>query len=188
MDSQGSRVLAGAEAEPVHSITTMARRRLAPTSARTKHLQYVLRIGDGIGIFIGYAVPLLLVASYGPPSPAVAMLEASVLTIVGLWAMRFNGLWSPQVMAVRSTEVSHVFRAVATLAALTLVLDRKSATNVRVVNLVFAGAVAIITLLAWRSAFRAFLNAERRRGRYTSRVAFVGTGRQANQLSRLFVV
>src|SRR5262245_34367698 len=105
MDSQGSRVLERAEAVPPQSITTTQRRRQALAGGRGKHLHYVLRIGDGIGIFIGYAVPLLLVASYGPPSPAVAMLEASVLTIVGLWAMRFNGLWSPQVMAVRSTEV-----------------------------------------------------------------------------------
>jgi exopolysaccharide biosynthesis polyprenyl glycosylphosphotransferase len=186
MNSQGPRVLEHAEAVPTQSITTTLRRRQA--SPRSKHLQYVLRVGDGIGIFIGYAVPLLLVASYGPPSPAVALLEASVLTIVGLWALRFNGLWSPQVMAVRSTEVSHIFRALATLAALTLVLDRKSPSNVRVVNLVVAAAVALVVLLAWRSAFRAFLNAERRRGRYTSRVAFVGTGRQANQLSQLFVV
>jgi exopolysaccharide biosynthesis polyprenyl glycosylphosphotransferase len=188
MDSQGSRVLERAKAVPENSSTTTLRQRPTPASPRSKQLQFVLRVGDGIGIFIGFAVPLLLVASYGPPSPAVAMLEACVLTIVGLWAMRFNGLWSPQVMAVRSTEVSHIFRALATLAALTLVLDRKSATNVRAINLVFAGAVALVVLLAWRSAFRAFLNAERRRGRYTSRVAFVGTGRQANQLSQLFVV
>ena len=36
--------------------------------------------------------------------------------------------------------------------------------------------------------YRAYLNAERRRGRYTSRVVVVGTGRHAADLRNLFVV
>ena len=112
-----------------------------------------------------------------------------MLTAVGLWSMRFHGLWTAQVMSVRSIEVSRIFRAIVTVSALALVLDRKSSTidsrrqsrrrrRRRTRRVDRCGA----------PSYRAFLNAERRRGRYTSRVAFVGTGRQANELSRLFVV
>ncbi len=147
-----------------------------------------IRGGDAVAIFIGFAVPLLLIAEQGPRSGSTAVWEASVLTVVGLWATRVHGLWTSQVMAVRSIEVSRIFRAIATVSALALVLDRKSPTNLRVSNVVIAGTIGFATLVLWRSMFRAYLNAERRRGRYTSRVAVVGTGRLANELSKLFLV
>ena len=168
-------------------MTTRSRVRRRLTGPR--QLQVVLRTGDAIAMFIGFAVPLMLVAAYGPRTAPIALLESAVLTAIGLWAMRLHGLWSVPVIAVRSVEVSQIFRALATLSALALVLDRKSPTDLRVGNLVRRRErSASSSLSLWRSVYRAFLNAERRRGRYTSRVAVVGTGRQANELSRLFVV
>ncbi len=145
-------------------------------------------MGDAIAIFVGFAVPLLIVAAYGPQGPRQAIVEAAVLVAVGLWSMRLYGLWSAQVITVRSIEMSRLFRAVLTLSAITLVIDRKAPTNLRVINLVFAASVLLVTLVLWRSVHRAYLNAERRRGRYTMRVAVVGTGRHANDLSQLFLV
>jgi exopolysaccharide biosynthesis polyprenyl glycosylphosphotransferase len=147
-----------------------------------------LRVGDAIAIFVGFAVPLLIVAANGPQNPRQAIIEASVLVAVGLWSMRLHGLWSAQVITVRSIELSRLFRAVVTLSALSLVIDRKAPTDLRVINLVFAGSVVLVVLVLWRSIHRAYLNAERRRGRYTMRVAVVGTGRHANELSQLFLV
>src|SRR5262245_49031729 len=54
-----------------------------------RRIQAVLQVGDAIALFIGFAVPLLLVAEYGPPSPEAAIIQALVLTSVGLWSMRF---------------------------------------------------------------------------------------------------
>ena len=102
--------------------------------------------------------------------------------------MRFHGLWTIQVMSVRSIEISRIVRALVTLSALALVLERKAPTDLRVVNLVFCASLALAVLVLWRAAYRAFLNAERRRGRFTSRVVVVGTGRQANELTELFLV
>jgi exopolysaccharide biosynthesis polyprenyl glycosylphosphotransferase len=174
--------------QPVHD------RLRAPVSVRSspneswRRLQTVLHIGDGIALFIGFAVPLLLVAEKGPPSAVAAMAEAAAVVAVGLWSMRFHGLWTTQVMSVRSIEISRIVRALVTLSALALVLERKAPTNLRVVNLVFAASIGLVVLVLWRAAYRAFLNAERRRGRFTSRVVVVGTGRQANELTRLFLV
>src|SRR4051795_9962750 len=72
-----------------------------------------LRGGDAIALFVGFAVPLLIGAERGPTSAFTAVWEAAVITLVGLWAIRVNGLWNQQIMAVRSLEVSHVFRALA---------------------------------------------------------------------------
>lgn len=154
----------------------------------SRQLQHVLRAGDGVAVFVGFAVPLLLVAAYGPPGPIEALAQAAMLVIVGMWSIRFHGLWSPQVTSVRSIELSKLFRAVITVSALALVLDRKASTDLRMINVVVAGVTGLIALLLWRSAFRAYLNAERRRGRFLSRVAVVGTGRHAAELARLFIV
>jgi exopolysaccharide biosynthesis polyprenyl glycosylphosphotransferase len=164
------------------------RKQVSPSSQVRQPLQIALRTGDGIAIFIGFVVPLLIVASHGPQSARQAIVEAAVLVAVGLWSMRLHGLWTAQVITVRSIEMSRLFRAVLTMSALALVVDRKASTDLRVINLVFAGSVALVALGSWRSVHRAYLNAERRRGRYTMRVAVVGTGRHANNLSQLFLV
>ena len=159
-----------------------------PSRDGARQLQIVLRTGDAIAIFIGFVVPLLLVAASGPPSAPVALVESAVLTVIGLWSMRLHALWSAPVIAVRSIEISKIFRAIVTLSVLALVLDRKAPTNLRGSNVVVAVAIGLVVIVLWRSVFRAFLNAERRRGRFTSRVAVVGTGRSANELSRLFLI
>jgi exopolysaccharide biosynthesis polyprenyl glycosylphosphotransferase len=165
-----------------------SQRQSRQTSQARQPLQVALRAGDAIAIFIGFAVPLLIVASYGPQGPRQAIVEAAVLVAVGLWSMRLHGLWSAQVITVRSIEMSRLFRAVVTLSAIALLIDRKAPTDLRFINLVFAGSVVLVMLVLWRSVYRAYLNAERRRGRYTMRVAVVGTGRHANDLSQLFLV
>ena len=177
---------------PVRSAPLIQDRRrrhhVAAEPATSHPIHDALRIGDAIALFIGFAVPLLLVAERGPSSPETAIFEAAVLVAVGVWATRFHGLWSTQVMAVRSIELSRIFRVLVTIGALALVFDRQVWTNLRVVNIVFAGAVGGVVLVGWRAAYRAYVHAERRRGRFTLRVAVVGTGRQANELTKLFVV
>jgi exopolysaccharide biosynthesis polyprenyl glycosylphosphotransferase len=148
----------------------------------------VLRLGDAIALFIGFSVPLLVIAEVSPVRGRIALTEAAIVTLVGLWSMRLHGLWSTQVTSVRSVEFSHLLRALATLSAACLVLDRKSPTTIRVSNLIVACLLGLVVLIVWRSAYRAFLNAERRRGRNTSKVVIIGTGRQANVLRRLFNV
>ena len=130
-----------------------------PNSSRSSQPRQPLRIarraGDAIAIFVGFVVPLLIVASYGPQSARQAILEAAVLVAVGLWSMRLHGLWSAEIITVRSIELSRLFRAVVTLSALSLVIDRKVPTNLRVVNLLLAGSVALVALVLWRSVYRA---------------------------------
>jgi exopolysaccharide biosynthesis polyprenyl glycosylphosphotransferase len=150
--------------------------------------QLALRVGDAVAIFAGFAVPLLLIAAVGPTDDRVALFEATVVTVFGLWSMRLHGLWSAQVTSVRSVEFTRLLRALATLSVACLVLDRKSDTSVRVSNLLVACLFGLTVIVLWRSAYRMFMNAERRRGRNTSKVVIVGTGRPAHGLRQLFDV
>lgn len=145
-----------------------------------------LRIGDAAALFVGFAMPLLLIAEIGPRTWYQTIGEGLLVTLIGLWSIRFNGLWTSQVMSVRSIEVSRICRALVILSGVVLVLDRKSSTSIRAANIVVAVALGLVVLVLWRSAYRAYLNAERRRGRFTSRVIVVGTGRQARELRSLF--
>jgi exopolysaccharide biosynthesis polyprenyl glycosylphosphotransferase len=146
----------------------------------------VLRLGDAIALFVGFSVPLLVIAEVSPVRGRIALTEAAIVTVVGLWSMGLNGLWSAQVTSIRSVEFTRLMRALATLSVACLVLDRKSATVIRVHDLVLACVLGLVALVVWRSAFRVFMAAERRRGRNVTKVLIIGTGRQAHGVCRLF--
>ena len=146
----------------------------------------VLRLGDAIALFVGFAVPLLVIAEVSPVRGQIALTEAAIVTLVGLWSLGLHGLWSTQVTSIRSVEFTRLMRALVVLSVACLVLDRKSPTVIRVHDLVLACVIGLMVLVSWRSAFRVFLAASRRRGCNLSKVAVIGTGRQAHGLCRLF--
>ncbi len=162
------------EHEPRHDASGAAR------------LLWALRIGDAIMMFVGFAVPLLVGALIPPSTWYQALGEAAVVTASGVWAMRMQGLWTSQVMAVRSIELSRIGRALVMVSLLALILDRKSPTGIRVSDVIVAFLIGFSVIVLWRAAYRTFLAAERRRGRHNSRVIVVGTGRQARELGKLF--
>ena len=146
----------------------------------------MLRLGDAIALFVGFAVPLLVIAEVSPVRGQIALTEAAIVTLVGLWSLGLHGLWSTQVTSIRSVEFTRLMRALVVLSVACLVLDRKSPTVIRVHDLVLACVIGLMVLVSWRSAFRVFLAASRRRGCNLSKVAVIGTGRQAHGLCRLF--
>lgn len=149
-------------------------------------MHWALRIGDAITMFVGFAVPLLVGALIPPTSWQRAIVEAIVITVAGVWAMRMQGLWTSSVTSVRSVETSRIGRALVMVSLVALIADRKSPTMIRVSDLIVACVCGFVALVLWRAAYRTVLGAERRRGRIVSRVIVVGTGRQARELGKLF--
>ena len=148
----------------------------------------VLVIGDAIALWIGFAIPLLLVANRQPDSVWYGLLCAATITAAGLYAVRLQGLWLDRVTSVRAIEVSKVGRALVMLSVAVLVLDRKSAVDVRIPRVAIAIAIGWAVFVLWRSAYRAYLAAERRQGRLQTRVILIGTERRAVDLYELLSI
>ena len=148
----------------------------------------VLMTGDGIALFVGFAVPLIVLAERGAGSFGGTLLSVAIVTAVGVWAVRFQDLWLDRVAAVRSIEASKIFRALAIACGIALVLDRKSHVNLRVPGVLAAAVIGWVVFVLWRSAYRAFVTAERKRGRMLKHVIIVGANRRAAEVYRLIHV
>jgi len=153
-----------------------------------RRLRWVLITGDAFAMFIGFAVPLLAFAEVRPESFWYGLACAAVVAAVGVYAMRFQGLWLDRVTSVRAIEVSKIARALVMLGVVVLVLDRKSSVSLRAPGVIAAAMVAWVVIVMWRSAYRAVLAAERRHGRLLTRVILIGTDRRATDLYRLLEV
>ena len=157
--------------------------------ANRRRLTRMLIAGDGLALFVGFALPLVFVFhELGPRTDLVGVGEALLLTIAGLWVVGLQGLWTTNVTSVRVVEVSRITRVLSILAIIALVADRKSSVNLRVAGVIVAVVAGWLVFVAWRSIYRAYIAAEHRRGRYLSRVIVVGTDRRASDLHRLFEV
>nr|WP_227462435.1 sugar transferase [Desertimonas flava] len=154
---------------------------------RARHrLLNILRTGDAVAVLIGFVVPLFGSVNVKPDGILAGTVEVIVLVIAGVWAVRFQELWTSRVMAVRSMEISRITRALAILSLVALVLDRKSSMDIRAADVAIAAATAWVVLVAWRAAYRAYIAAEHRQDRLLQRVVVVGTGSRAEELKELF--
>lgn len=163
----------------------------ADTPGRSDHparVRAVLVIGDAIAMFIGFAVPLLGFAEIRPTSFWEGLGAALLVTLIGTYTMRFQDLWLDRVTSVRAIEVGRIARVLVILSVIVLVLDRKSDVSLRVAGVVATALIAWVVIVMWRSAYHAFLAAERRSGRMLRRVILIGTDRRAMEMRRLLEV
>lgn len=155
-------------------------------TART--IKQTLQGGDAFCMLVGYAVPLLWLVDVKPRNFLFGLVEILALFAAGMYSVRFQRLWSQRVVTVRMVELSRILRAFVMTSCLALIIDRKATMDLRIWDLVVASVIGVVSMIAWRSAYRAYLAAERRRGRMLTRVVLVGTERRAFDLCRLFEI
>lgn len=154
----------------------------------TGGIRAALMAGDAIAVFVGFAVPLLAWAEVRPASFWYGLFCAAVVTVIGTYAMRFQGLWLDRVNAVRAIEISRIAKALAVASVIALVLDRKSDVVLRAPRVALAALVGWLVIVMWRAAYHAFVAAQRRQGRLLRRVILIGTDRRAEELHRVLDV
>lgn len=173
--------------QPERPYETLERSEPNRTNPQSR-LRRILRLGDALAVLVGFALPLLILSEVAPGPWLKIITELVAMTAAGLWAMRFQGLWTDRVASVRAVELSRISRALLMASVLALVFDRASELTIRVSDAAVASAIGWTVLVMWRSSYRSFLASERRHGRCRSKVAVVGTDRRALDLHRLFEV
>jgi exopolysaccharide biosynthesis polyprenyl glycosylphosphotransferase len=116
--------------------------------------------------------------------PALGLIAASV--VIGLAAVRSQGLFLARVSAVRSVELTRSTRAVSLLAGGMMVLDRAVKSEFRIRDILIGAGVAWLLLVLNRSVFRAWVSVQRSNGRHQRRVLVVGCDAEAARLITLF--
>jgi exopolysaccharide biosynthesis polyprenyl glycosylphosphotransferase len=179
-----------AGAAPVPSSTAAGIDSAAEAAGRARgerRLQGLLRGGDAAAILLAF-LGMAVTSGYhrlGTERSAFTLVAAMA---IGLWAIRFEGLWNERVVAMRTIEISKLTRATVVLGVGMLVVDRLSRAWIQVEHIAVGIVLTWLLLLGWRSFYRAWLASSRRRGRYTRRLVIVGTDRRAVELAKLFAI
>lgn len=154
---------------------------------REKRRERVLRVGDTIAVFCGFTLVLLwLLRDRGPRPDGLELAFRWVApTVLGLWAIRYQGLWIERNNAVRAIETSRLFRAVLVMGVGVLIYDRFT-PSLQIELIAVACAITWVVLVLWRSLHRAWLQALHRRGVFVRRVVVIGTDERAIELTNMF--
>ena len=147
-------------------------------------LRTALLVGDAAAIAIGLAlaIPLAFSHVHGFGRTALAI---AVGTALGLWCVRFQGLFLARISVVRVVEWSRCSRAVVMLGVTGYFIGRTAHLDASIGAYVVAGVVVLGALLTWRTGYRAWVRSERSRGRHMRSMVVIGTGEEAAGLIRL---
>jgi exopolysaccharide biosynthesis polyprenyl glycosylphosphotransferase len=114
------------------------------------------------------------------------LLLSGVAVGFGVWQIHLNELYLARVSIVRSIELSRLVRSIAVQLAGVLIALRVYRTQTRIREVVFGAILGLILTLVGRSAFRAWLSAGRKYGRFVREVLIIGATKEAAELAELF--
>lgn len=134
-----------------------------------------LVLGSIIGHYLG---------GYADQSTAAGRAWVVALTaVLGMWSIRAQGLLLARNVMSRVVELAKLARACLMLWPLLLLSDRVLHLGMHIKDGAVACLAAFALLVVWRSAFRAWLNEARLRGRYRRRTVLVGGGVELSRLA-----
>jgi exopolysaccharide biosynthesis polyprenyl glycosylphosphotransferase len=145
-----------------------------------RRLRQIVATGDVAALAAAAAVVLGIAALF---SAADTHLAGAILG--GLVAVRTQGLWDGHRSSVRSLELAGLVRAAVAIAVTALLLDRLVGLDTPLPAAAGIAVAGLVSLLAWRSALRMWVAANRARGRFVQRTLVIGTDRRAAELVRL---
>jgi len=149
-------------------------------------LKLVLIAGDALAIAAAYACVIVsedFSKVYGVPR-SIAVVAVAV--VIGLVAMRSQGLFLARVSSVRIVELVRSTRAVGLLVGGMIVADRILRFGFRIRYIALAGALAWVLIVISRSIFRSWVAVKRSNGHHQRRVIVVGSDSEAARLIELF--
>ena len=130
-----------------------------------------IAIGPGIGVAGG--------------APAVGALTFVLLVALTVASVGLQRLYLSRVCAIRSVEISRLARAAAIAGATALLLPRLLPVALPTVTGVVGATASFFLLMLARGAFRSWLHAGRRDGRFLRPVVIVGANDEGYELFRL---
>jgi exopolysaccharide biosynthesis polyprenyl glycosylphosphotransferase len=153
--------------------------------AKANRLRRFLVIGDVVALTIGWACGLWLADDGFREDPLQPWLLLVASVGLGLWMLSVQGLYLARVSAIRSVEMSKLFRAAVLTAAGELLLARVARVPIRVREVIVAALVSFVLLVVFRSIFRAYMAENRKRGRYIRPLVLVGASPEAAEIVKL---
>ncbi|MCB9382171.1 MAG: sugar transferase, partial [Acidimicrobiaceae bacterium] len=149
-------------------------------------LKVLLILLDTVSIGLSYFIVLFAGTYVRDTGTPKAFLLIAAAVAGGLWAERSQGLMLARVSAVRVVELTRLIRAAALLAVAVTLFDRVFKLDMRIRESVGGALLALVFLVATRSAYRSWLVYQRTKGNYGRPVLLVGADEESARLFNLF--
>jgi exopolysaccharide biosynthesis polyprenyl glycosylphosphotransferase len=158
--------------------------RPVPVIESKNHLKSLLVVGDSIALLFAWSIA---VSGWNHAARTwwVSMLIVPAMTLIGLWVQHAHSLYLARVCNIRLVEMSKVMRSAALIAVCGLAASRIFKVTLPGPEAVVGALLTLLFLIITRSAYRAWLSAARRSGRFTRDVILVGTNTEAARLHSL---
>jgi exopolysaccharide biosynthesis polyprenyl glycosylphosphotransferase len=157
--------------------------RPAPPHRSFRNRLRLILIGlDAVALMSSWAVALLLFPHVSHRANVESAAMMGVLTVLGVWIMDAHDLYLARTSAIRSVELSRLFRSVVILGTVGLIGSHLLHLRHNATEIVAGSAFSLVALIISRSTYRAWLGHARRNGRYTRAVVLVGTNDEASKL------
>jgi exopolysaccharide biosynthesis polyprenyl glycosylphosphotransferase len=160
-------------------LRSVNRQSVAPLD-QPNRLRLALVSIDAVGLLAGWAINLFFLNAY---RTAVQNTIGSLVALTaGLWVMSKHDLYLSRISSIRSAELSRVIRSMILTGLIVLavnqILNIEGSVRIIVPGVVLASAFVMVG----RSAYRAWLTAQRRNGRFLRDVMLVGANDETRDL------
>jgi len=149
-------------------------------------LKLGLIAGDALAFAIAYTFVVVSVDYSKVRGVPRSILVVAIAVVVGLLAMRSQGLFLARISAVRIVELIRSTRAVAFVVGGMIIADRILRLDFRIRYIALGGALAWVLIVISRSIFRSWVAVKRSNGHHQRRVIVVGSNSEAARLIEVF--
>ncbi len=165
---------------------TSFQRPLSGRSGVFTRLRLLLIGCDALAIMVAYTAVALTTGYVSGQGIGSAAIIVGFATAMGIVTMRSQELYLSRVSTIRALEVGNTARAMVLDGVALMILDRIVSLEFRVRYVVAAVILSSIVVTVARSAYRTWITAARRGGRYRRRVLLVGADHEARRMYDLF--
>ncbi|MEZ5217372.1 MAG: sugar transferase [Ilumatobacteraceae bacterium] len=150
------------------------------------NLRHRLVTLDLMAVTAGWLLALVVLTSEKRAPFETGLITVSAIAL-SMWQLAANELYLARVSAVRAVELSRLIRTVAVVLGAVLIILRLYNTGGTQIRDVLLGSVlSLLFLLIGRSFYRAYLDAQRRQGKFVRELLIIGTNHEAAELINLF--
>lgn len=140
---------------------------------------------DALGVTLAWAVALLAMEPAAGPARSGSPIAVALIVAAALAMLASQHLYRARVCSVRAVETERLIRTSVLTAVLVFVVGGLGGSMITVHDAAVGGGAMFLLLRGLRSAFGGYLQAGRRRGRFSRPVVLVGANDEAHDLYRL---
>lgn len=153
----------------------------APAMAkRVNRLRLLLVCVDTVALLAAWGVAALVHWNQRPLWGNIVVIFGS--TLAGLWLLNAHDLYLGRIATIRTVELSRVSRSVFLIGVANYLARSVVGFRFQQRDILFGMAVTMVMMFLGRGAYRAWLSANRRDGRFLRDVIIVGSGPDASEI------